>query len=227
MIPLRDENPNHIMPIINWAIIVVCVSVFIWQVLGGSERYESIIETYGFVPALVRNNSDHYYMFITSMFLHGGLIHLGGNMLYLYIFGDNLEDMCGHLSYLIFYLVCGISASLLFMASAWNSTMPAIGASGAISGVLAGYVILFPKVRVMTAIPIGFFIRVVHVPAFVMIGLWFVYQFLLAIIGAETGVAYWAHIGGFLAGLVFVRMFARRKHYHPLYYRAAFPEFGR
>ncbi len=227
MIPLRDENPNHIMPIINWAIIVVCVSVFIWQVLGGSERYESIIETYGFVPALVRNNSDHYYMFITSMFLHGGLIHLGGNMLYLYIFGDNLEDMCGHLSYLIFYLVCGISASLLFMASAWNSTMPAIGASGAISGVLAGYVILFPKVRVMTAIPIGFFIRVVHVPAFVMIGLWFVYQFLLAIIGAETGVAYWAHIGGFLAGLVFVKMFARRKHYHPLYYRAAFPEFGR
>jgi membrane associated rhomboid family serine protease len=196
-------------------------------VLGGSQRYESTIQTYGFVPALVQKNSDQYYRFITSMFLHGGLIHLGGNMLYLYIFGDNLEDMCGHLSYLIFYLICGISASLLFMASAWDSTMPAIGASGAISGVLSGYVILFPKVRVMTAIPVGFFIRVVHVPAFVMISLWFVYQFLLAITGAETTVAYWAHVGGFLAGLVFVRVFARRKHYHPLYYKAAFPEFER
>ena len=224
MIPLRDENPFHITPFVNWLLIVAAIAAFVWQVSGSPDRFKNIVETYGFVPYLVSKNGT-YYMFLTSIFLHGGLLHLGGNMLYLYIFGDNLEDMCGHLGYFAFYVVCGVFASLLFMVTAWGSSQPAIGASGAISGVLGGYILLFPRVRVWTAIPIGFFVRVVHVPAYVMIGLWFVYQFLLALMEAETGVAYWAHIGGFLAGLALVKLFARREHLHPLYYDRVFPGF--
>jgi len=155
---------------------------------------------------------------ITSMFLHGGLLHLFGNMLYLYIFGDNIEDMCGHLPFFLFYTVSGITASLAFALTAWGSTVPAVGASGAISGVLGGYMILFPKVRIKTAVTLGWFIRLIYVPAYLMIGMWFAYQFLLALLAVETGVAYWAHIGGFAAGVVLVKVFARRKRYHPMYY---------
>jgi len=155
---------------------------------------------------------------ITSMFLHGGLLHLFGNMLYLYIFGDNIEDMCGHLSFFVFYILSGILASLAFALTAWGSKVPAVGASGAISGVLGGYIVLFPKVRIRTAVTLGWFIRLINVPAYVMIGFWFAYQFLLALATVETGVAYWAHVGGFAAGAALVKVFARRKRYHPMYY---------
>jgi len=155
---------------------------------------------------------------ITSMFLHGGLLHLFGNMLYLYIFGDNIEDMCGHLSFFVFYIFSGILASSAFALTAWGSKVPAVGASGAISGVLGGYIVLFPKVRIKTAVTLGWFIRLINVPAYVMIGFWFAYQFLLALVTVETGVAYWAHVGGFAAGAALVKVFARRKKYHPMYY---------
>ena len=171
---------------------------------------------YGLIPAKV-TGGEGYLTFLTSMFLHGGLLHLGGNMLYLYIFGDNIEDMCGHVSYLTFYVLCGIFASILQILSALNSNTPAVGASGAISGVLGAYVLLFPKAKILTAIYFGFLIRILYLPAYVLIGLWFLYQFILALIGLETGVAYWAHIGGFAAGLVLAKTCARRKHYHPLH----------
>jgi membrane associated rhomboid family serine protease len=142
-------------------------------------------------------------------------MHLGGNMLYLYIFGDNTENMCGHISYLTFYLACGTLASLALFVSDPTPNVPAIGASGAISGILGSYVLLFPRVRILTAVPIGFF--VVSIPAFVTIGFWFVYQFLLAFLAVETGVACWAHIGGFIAGLALGKVFARRRKTHPLH----------
>ena len=214
MLPVKDENPSSITPVVTWLIVASCVLVFIWQIAGD---FNTIVFDYGFTPARIANG-EGYYTLITSMFLHGGLLHLFGNMLYLYIFGDNIEDMCGHLSFLVFYMLSGILASLAFALTAWGSTAPAVGASGAISGVLGGYIVLFPKVRIKTAVALGWFIRLIYVPAYVMIGIWFAYQFLLALVAVETGVAYWAHIGGFAAGVALVKVFARRKRYHPMYY---------
>lgn len=214
MFPVKDENPSSITPVVTWLLIVSCVSIFVWQFAGDFDR---IILGYGFTPARIANG-EGYYTLITSMFLHGGILHLFGNMLYLYIFGDNVEDMCGHLSFFVFYMLSGVLASLVFALTSWGSTVPAVGASGAISGVLGGYMVLFPKVRIKTAVTLGWFIRLIYVPAYVMIGLWFGYQFLLALLAVETGTAYWAHIGGFAAGVALVKVFARRKRYHPMYY---------
>ncbi|MEM2905564.1 MAG: rhomboid family intramembrane serine protease [Candidatus Bathyarchaeia archaeon] len=218
MIPVDDENPASIRPIVNWLLILASVGVFLWQFLAAPEEFVRILLVYGFTPARILAGQG-YYTFLTSMFLHGGLLHLGGNMLYLYIFGDNVEDMCGHLRYLAFYLLSGIVASLAYMFSAWDSPVPAVGASGAISGVLGAYMLLFPKVRIKTLVPVGLFMRFFRVPAFVMIGLWFIYQLLLAFAAFETGIAYWAHIGGFAAGLLLGRPFASRRRRHPLYQR--------
>jgi len=214
LLPVKDENPLSITPIVTWLLVALCVLVFVWQIAGD---FDTIILDYGFTPARIANG-EGYYTLITSMFLHGGLLHLFGNMLYLYIFGDNIEDMCGHVSFFVFYMLSGILASLAFALTAWSSTVPAVGASGAISGVLGGYMVLFPRVRIKTAVTLGWFIKLIYVPAYVMIGFWFAYQFLLALAAVETGVAYWAHIGGFAAGVVLVKVFARRKRYHPMYY---------
>jgi len=221
MIPVDDENPASLFPYVNWLLILASVGVFIWEFLATPEEFNRLILVYGFIPARI-SAGEGYYTFITSIFLHGGLLHLGGNMLYLYIFGDNIEDMCGHLRYLVFYLLSGVIASVIFMLSAWDSTVPAVGASGAISGVLGAYVLLFPRARIKTIVPIGIFIRLVRVPAFVMIGLWFVYQLLLGFAAIETGIAYWAHIGGFVAGLILARPFASRRRRHPLYKRPTY-----
>ena len=222
MIPVDDENPASIFPFVNWLLILACVGVFLWQFVTGPEESSRLVTVYGFTPAKILDGKG-YYTVITSMFLHGGFLHLAGNMLYLYIFGDNVEDMCGHLRYLVFYLLSGVIASVVFMFSAWDSTLPAVGASGAISGVLGAYVLLFPKARIKTVIAVGIFIRLVRVPAFVMIGLWFLYQLLLGFAAVETGVAYWAHIGGFLAGLALGRPFASRRKRHPIYQRPRYP----
>jgi membrane associated rhomboid family serine protease len=156
-------------------------------------------------------------MFLTSMFLHGGILHLAGNMLYLYVFGDNVEDLCGHIPYLAFYLACGFAGSLFQLVSDWGSTIPSIGASGAISGLLGAYVYLFPNARIRTAVTLGIFIRMVRVPAYFLIGFWFLYQITLGLLSADASVAYWAHIGGFLGGLVLARIFVRRREAHPLF----------
>jgi membrane associated rhomboid family serine protease len=152
---------------------------------------------------------------VTSMFLHGGWLHLGGNMLYLWVFGDNVEDKLGHMRYLSFYLICGIAASLLHIYIEPTSTMPSLGASGAISGVLGAYIVMFPKARVLTLIPIFIFIQITELPAYIILGFWFILQFLNGMLSVKYalassgGVAWWAHIGGFVAGLILVVPFRK------------------
>jgi len=216
LIPVKDENPTSITPLLTWLLIGLNIGVFIWEVTDGVEHFNTIVASYGLIPASVLNKGE-YLTLITSIFLHGGWLHLVGNMLYLYIFGDNVEDMCGHLHYLLFYLICGISASAAHIFAEPGSEIPAVGASGAISGVLGAYVVLFPKVRIKTAVTLGWFIHFVSIPAYILVGTWFIYQFLLATLGLEVGVAYWAHVGGFIAGVVLGRAFASRKRYHPMY----------
>jgi len=215
MIPLGDENPTRIMPIITWALIITNVAIFLWEMLIDPRLSAQMIQTFGFVPsAIVRQGT--YYTFLTSIFLHGGILHLTGNMLYLYVFGDNVEDLCGHVPYLTFYLICGFAGSLLHLVSDWGSTIPSIGASGAISGLLGAYVYLFPSVRIRTAVTFGIFVRLVRLPAYVLIGFWFLYQLVLGLLATDASVAYWAHVGGFVAGLGLARVLARRREAHPL-----------
>jgi len=215
MIPLGDENPTRIIPIITWALIITNVAIFLWEILIDPRLSAQMIQTFGFVPsAIVRQGT--YYTFLTSMFLHGGILHLAGNMLYLYVFGDNVEDLCGHVPYLTFYLICGFAGSLLHLVSDWGSTIPSIGASGAISGLLGAYVYLFPSVRIRTAITFGIFVRLVRLPAYFLIGFWFLYQLVLGLLATDASVAYWAHVGGFIAGLGLARVLARRREAHPL-----------
>jgi len=214
MLPLSDENPARLKPYVNWLIIGSCVLIFLWQVSFGSSHFVNTLNMYGLVPARLLSG-DGYQTFVTSIFLHGGWMHLLGNMLFLQIFGDNIEDACGHLRYLVFYIVCGVAASALWMYMAWGSQYPAVGASGAISGVMGAYFIMFPGARIRTLVSIGFFWQIVRVPAYTMIGLWFIYQFLLALIPINIGVAYWAHIGGFVAGIAFAKFFKPREMARP------------
>jgi len=213
LFPIGDENPSSIRPLVTWALIATNVIVFFWQIAGSEIRFENIILEYGYVPYLVVGGGE-YYRFFTSMFLHADWWHLAGNMLFLWVFGDNIEDICGHGLYLVFYIVTGIFASGLFTAFAFGSAIPAVGASGAISGVLGAYLVRFPHARIRAAIFFGFFLRYTLVPAYVMIGLWFLFQLFYGLVGAATGIAYWAHIGGFLAGAAFINGFARRQ-VHP------------
>jgi len=217
MFPLGDENPVRLTPYVNWMIIGSCILVFLWQVSGGYNGFIYSLYMFGLVPARVLAG-DGLYTFLTNIFLHGGWMHLLGNMFFLYIFGDNVEDACGHLRYLIFYLACGVAASALWMLTAWGSRYPAVGASGAISGVMGAYFILFPRARIRTLVRIGFIWQVIRVPAYTMIGLWFLYQLLLASIPLNTGVAYWAHVGGFIAGIALAKLFRPRERPSVSYY---------
>jgi len=216
MLPLGDDNPTRITPIITWSLIIINIIVFIWEMLLDPRMYELAIQKYGFVPSLVTNGKA-YYTFLTSMFLHGGILHIAGNMWYLHVFGDNVEDLCGYAPYLALYLVCGFAGSLFQLAAEWGSTIPSIGASGAISGILGAYVYLFPNVRIRTAITWGFFIRITRLPAYVLIGFWFLYQVVLGVLAADASVAYAAHVGGFIAGLALARVFVRRREMHPFF----------
>jgi len=210
LIPLGDENPSRIVPFINWGLIIACVATFIWQISSGVTFFESTLFEFGIVPQKVLNG-EGLYSIVTNIFMHGGWSHLLGNMLFLFVFGDNIEDRLGHIRYIIFYLVCGVTASIVWMATALNSPFPAVGASGAISGVLGAYFVLYPRARIKTLMSFGYFIRVTRVPAWVMIGMWFVYQLLLAFIPMNTGVAYWAHVGGFVVGWIIARLFKPRE----------------
>jgi len=216
MFPLGDDNPTRIMPIITWFLIIVNVVIFVWEFSLDPGLFEQMVRRYGFVPALIASGKG-YYTFLTSVFLHGGVLHLAGNMWYLHVFGDNVEDLCGYVPYLIFYLICGFVGSLFHLVVEWGSWVPSIGASGAISGLLGAYIYLFPNVRIRTAFTMGFFMRIVRMPAYVLIGFWFLYQLILGLLAAEASVAYWAHIGGFIAGWVFARVFTRRREVHPIF----------
>lgn len=203
MFPIRDENPSRTKPIVTWLIIIINVLVFIYTYIIDGVNFEKYIFSFGTIPEKILRG-ESIYTLLTSMYMHGGFMHIFGNMLYLNIFGDNVEDVYGHLKYLAFYTVCGISASLIHVFLTSNPFIPAVGASGAISGVLGAYAVLYPRARILTAV----FFRIIYftrVPAYLFIGFWFIMQLLLSvyeIYGYAIGIAVWAHIGGFIVGLL-------------------------
>lgn len=224
MIPLRDENPTHRVPFFTIGLIAVSTIVFLYQVSLGSSQ-EEFVYNYAVLPIeiirgynlSISNWIPPYASLLTSMFLHGGLLHLVGNMWFLWIFGDNIEDFLGHLTFLMFYLATGILAAATHIYLNANSDVPTLGASGAISGVLGAYLILHPRIRIKTLIPLGFFTDIVYVPAVFFLVIWFLMQ-ILGGMGTASGVAYGAHIGGFVAGVVLILFFSRRSRaYHPRY----------
>ncbi len=218
MFPIGDENAEGgRVPIVTWALIALNVVAFLLEVSRPEAALQTFIQSWGVVPREYAAAQDlapqiaapFWTTLFTSMFLHGGWMHLGGNMLYLWIFGDNIERVSGPVKFLIFYLVCGLAASAAHILFNLQSGMPAVGASGAISGVLGGYLLLFPKNRVRILTRGG----IAHVPALVVLGLWIVLQFIngigsVARTDETAGVAYMAHIGGFVAGLALVKLFA-------------------
>jgi len=211
MIPLRDTLRSNHFPLVNVMIIVLNVLAFFWQLAQGP-ALEKAVFLYGMVPARYSDPglASHFTTFeqvlpfLTSMFLHGGFLHILGNMWFLYIFGDNIEDRLGHIRYLIFYLLSGVAAGLVHLLTSWNSRIPTIGASGAIAGVMGAYLILYPKARILTLVPIFFFFQLFEIPAFVFLGYWFLLQLAFASFsgGEGGGIAWTAHAGGFIAGIV-------------------------
>lgn len=217
MFPLYDTQRSHHFPWMNWMLILLNGIAFYYEVTIGEADLFRFIHTWGLVPAnLTVSNPDTWLNILTSMFLHGGWFHILSNMWILIIFGDNVEDKLGSIRYLIFYLLSGTAAALLQIYFEPASTVPMIGASGAIAGVLGAYLILFPRSRVASLVPIVFIFTMVEVPAFIFLGFWFVSQLFsgwLALQGADaSGVAWWAHIGGFIFGIVAVRLFGRRRY---------------
>lgn len=216
MIPIRDATRSKTFPVINTLIIFLNIVVFFGQLSLGPKLKE-VLYIYGIVPirysdptlAIQFSRFEQWFPFISSMFLHGGLFHILGNMWFLYIFGDNIEDKLGHIRYLLFYLLCGVSAGLIHLFTNWGSKIPTIGASGAISGVMGAYLLLYPYSRILTLIPIFFFIQFIEIPAFVFLGYWFLIQLFSATLTPKNvgGIAFWAHVGGFVAGLFFVKLF--------------------
>jgi rhomboid family protein len=218
-LPLRDENPSGKFAIVNILLLLTNIAVFLYELTLTPHAARAIEITYGVIPARIPDSlAGHGTLeaallpLLTSMFLHGGWAHILGNMLFLWIFGDNVEAAFGHLGYLLFYLVCGIGSGLVHAAFNLHSHLPAVGASGAISGVLGAYIVLEPRNRILSLI----FIFLVRVPAVIVLGLWFTMQFLMGLstLGANAsvtgGVAVWAHIGGFSIGLVIALAVKRR-----------------
>jgi membrane associated rhomboid family serine protease len=222
MIPFRDNIPTRTFPVITISIILANVFVFLYE-LGLGRGLERFIMQYGVVPAAVfawpqsdRPLTAVLLPFLTSMFLHAGWLHLIGNMWYLWIFGDNVEDRLGHFTYLIFYLLCGLGAGIVQTVLNYDSVIPSLGASGAIAGVLGAYVISYPRSRVLTLLPILIFWPIIEIPAVFFLGFWFIMQFLsgatslTATSASAGGVAWWAHVGGFVIGMILVSMFSRK-----------------
>lgn len=217
MIPIGDDPaPRRTFPLVTLTLLAVNVVVFIYELSVPS--VDALFRSAGVTPLEFATNRDlppaaplgnYYTTLLTSMFLHGGFLHIGSNMLFLWIFGDNVEDRLGHVRYVLFYLLCGLGASGAHIFFNLQSSIPSVGASGAIAGVLAGYLLLFPTAQIRTLLIIGFFVTVTRIPAIIMIGFWFVTQLLsgVASLGQSeqtAGVAFWAHIGGFVIGLPLV-----------------------
>ena len=213
MIPIRDEHPTHRTPVVTLLLVGSCVLAYLWQISGGAPSFNRSIFALGVIPAVLTGRADlapelaivpPVATVFTSMFLHGGFLHLAGNMLYLWVFGDNIEDRMGRVKYLLFYLACGVAAVAAQALPDPGAEVPMVGASGAISGVLGAYLLLFPHARIQVIVPVGLLPVRMALPALVVLGLWFVIQLLssLATQPGEGGVAFRAHIGGFVAGLV-------------------------
>jgi Uncharacterized membrane protein (homolog of Drosophila rhomboid) len=219
LIPIKDDNPTHRVryPYVTVGLIATCIAAYLWQLTLGEIDEARIVHALGAIPAMVIGERQlpaalalvpPLATLVTSMFLHGSVMHLAGNMLFLWVFGDNIEDACGHLRFLAFYLVSGIAATLIYVASEPASMIPVIGASGAISGVLGAYLVLHPRAKVVLMIFFGVF---VHVPAVAVLSLWIALQVFSALRSptGEGGVAWWAHIGGFFVGALLIVWFRR------------------
>lgn len=221
MIPYKDDNPTRSFPYVTVALIALNIAAYLWEVLSPSGEQE-IVLSLGAIPRNIlsfeKTQPLHPMLTVfSSMFLHGGLFHVGGNMLYLWIFGNNIEDRIGHFRFLAFYLVSGVVAAYSHAITEPSSLIPMIGASGAVSGVLGAYLLLFPHARVHTLLIFGFFWQVVRVPALIVIGFWAIIQLVNGIITqgvlGQGGVAWFAHIGGFLFGLITVRLWLPRRRF--------------
>ena len=229
MIPIRDDQPSYSTPFINYFIIGLNVLVYIFFELPvqmqGVQAFEDLTKQFGFIPRhfiLALTGSGHYSIaatvltIFTSMFMHGGFFHILGNLWFLWIFGDNVEDYLGHFSYLIFYLLCGVAAALTDIAIDPSSTVPTLGASGAIAGVMGAYILLYPKARVQTLVVLVVFITFWWLPAWVFLGYWFLIQFVETSVTASSvhhqtgGIAFAAHVGGFVAGLILIKLLPRQ-----------------
>ncbi len=237
-LPLKDDNPGETVPFITVGLIIINVLVTLYQtylLLTYGPKAQYFIYSYGVIPLRVSQDllsfPPHFHnpeiTLLTSMFLHGGILHLAGNMLFLWIFGNNVEDAMGHIRFLIFYLLCGLAAAYLQIVISPYSKLPMVGASGAISGVLGAYLLLFPRARVLCLIFLGFFWDLIRVPAMLVLGFWIILQLLygLTSLGGPSGggVAWFAHVGGFIAGMALLIIFKKRKYkiwsnrgyYHP------------
>lgn len=212
MIPLRDRIPTHRTPVVTIILILANFAVFAWQLMvqatGGEYALQQAVLNWGVVPARVASDPGPatWLTFVTSMFMHGGIMHIAGNMLYLWIFGNNIEDVMGRFWFTVFYFLAGFAASAAQVLASWGSNIPGIGASGAIAGVLAAYLLFYPRAHVDTLIIFGWFARIAALPAVIVLGLWFLLQlfngFLSFGVAATGGTAWFAHIGGFVAGLI-------------------------
>lgn len=212
MIPISDDNPVRTTPYVTITLIVLCVLVFLWE-LSLSSRAEGALTVLGFTPDSLSHPEDApalglavpaWATILTSMFLHAGFLHIGGNMLYLWIFGNNIEDAMGHAKYTLFYFVCGIAAALTMLVMDPASHTPIVGASGAISGVLGAYMLLYPRARVHVVLPLGIIFYPFWIRAVWVVGVWFAMQLVTAALTppGQPGVAWWAHVGGFAVGLI-------------------------
>lgn len=219
MIPISDENPTTRTPIVTWAILITCVVVFIWQFSLDQRQSAAVIRGLGFTPRyfFAGGGSGPWLTLITSMFLHGGLMHLGGNMLYLWIFGNNVEDAFGHGRFFAFYFVCGAAAALAQGITEPETTIPMVGASGAISGVLGAYVLIYPRARITVIIPLGLILYPTKISSVFVVGFWFVMQLVSAALAdpGAPGVAWLAHVGGFVAGMLLTPLLSQ----YPLFGR--------
>ena len=220
MVPLRDNNPVKITPYVTYGLIAANLFVFLYELSLSPRDLESFFYTWAVVPVQltasfsgfpVNQPFPEWLTLFSSQFLHGGFLHIAGNMLFLWIFGNNVEDRLGHVKYLVFYLACGALAALTQWFFSSGSNVPSLGASGAIAGIMGAYILRFPQAEILTLIPLGFFFWTVRVPAFFFLGFWFVQQALYGFVSLDTrmnigmeggGIAYWAHAGGFVFGAI-------------------------
>ena len=221
MIPLKDDNPTYRTPIVTYSIIAICVIVFILEITSSSYNNGRLFYSYGLIPAVFTGQATlpdeiaglpSELTLLSSMFMHGGFMHLISNMLYMWIFADNIEDEIGPVRFIIFYVLAGIAAALTQVYLNTSSTIPMIGASGAIGGVLGAYIVNHPKAKVLVLIPLGFFSQIIKIPALYVLGFWFVLQFINSSLSSSTGggVAYGAHIGGFIFGVIAILFFNKK-----------------
>jgi membrane associated rhomboid family serine protease len=226
-IPLKDENPTRRKPILTALIIIINAAVFFYSMMKGVREFQAFTFQFGLIPREITHFSEFtpshpaplFLTPFTSMFMHGGFMHLAGNMLFLWIFGNNIEDYVGHLKFILFYIASGLAAAALFIAFSPNSEIPMVGASGAIAGIMGAYFVLYPRARILTLIFLFYFVRLVKVPASLVLGFWIIYQIAMSALssGSGGGVAWLAHVGGFIFGWIIFRIFAAKDRGQKIY----------